>query len=388
MRIREETTQEAPSIKPDKFSEDKWTSWKLQFVTYLSHIQGVQFAPLDYVIRTEPPPGPLATMSQWDRELYRYPLNGRHYNLDNMTVYRLLSDVVSGTLGYTWIRDLDRSQNGWAAWMALVVHYEGGGQREKRMSAALATIKALHYKNESVFAYEDFSHKLLEAFRDLKDTDAELSEFQKVKLLLEKIRITQPRAEVAKSHVRQNFRADVDGAIAYLGTEFADMFADAIVYKRGKSRISALSQEPAYKRGKHEDGPQRRPDGTLIFFGVNVTDVSRSFSSDEFNDLGPQGQAYIFQERERLGLTHPSRSRNLNPGRGRGRGQGGGRHYHQEHKVGAAGTADELSAITDSSNNNTGNDKAKDEHANTDSDNKSWGSRNGTSFGAGAYKRE
>ena len=29
MRIREETTQEAPSIKPDKFREDKWTSWKL-----------------------------------------------------------------------------------------------------------------------------------------------------------------------------------------------------------------------------------------------------------------------------------------------------------------------------------------------------------------------
>ena len=139
-----ETTQEAPSIKPDKFSEDKWTSWKLQFVTYLSHVQGVQFAPLDYVVRTEPPPGPLATMSQRDRELYRYPLNGRHYNLDNMTVYQLLSDVVAGTSGYTWIRDHDRSQNGWAAWMALVVHYEGGGQREKRMSAALATIKALH----------------------------------------------------------------------------------------------------------------------------------------------------------------------------------------------------------------------------------------------------
>ena len=115
-----------------------------------------------------------------------------------------------------------------------------------------------------------------------------------------------------------------------------------------------------------------------------MTDVSCSFSSDEFNDLGPRGQAYIFQERERLGLTHPPRSHNLNPGRGRG----GGRHYHQERKVGAAGMADELSTITDSSNNNTGNDEAKDEHANTDSNNKLLGSRNGASFGAGAYKRE
>ena len=50
--------------------------------------------------------------------------------------------------------------------------------------------------------------------------------------------------------------------------------------------------------------------------------------------------------------------------------------------------ADELSAITDSSNNNTINDDVKDEHTTTDSDNKSRGSRNGVSFGAGAYKRE
>ena len=50
--------------------------------------------------------------------------------------------------------------------------------------------------------------------------------------------------------------------------------------------------------------------------------------------------------------------------------------------------ADELSAIMDSSNNNTGNDEAKDEHTNTDSDNKLRGLRNGASFGAGAYKRE
>ena len=190
------------------------------------------------MVRTEPPPGPLATMSQRDRELYRYPLNGRHYVLDNMMAFRLLSNVVAGSLGYTWIRDHDRSQNGRATWMALVVHYEGGGQREKRMLAALATIKALHYKNESVFAYKDFSRKLLEAYRNLKDTDEELSQFQKVKLLLEKIQITQPRAEEAKSHVRQNFRADVDGAIPYLGTEFADMFADAIVTNEGSPGLA------------------------------------------------------------------------------------------------------------------------------------------------------
>ena len=50
--------------------------------------------------------------------------------------------------------------------------------------------------------------------------------------------------------------------------------------------------------------------------------------------------------------------------------------------------ADEVSAITDSSNNNTGNDDVKDERTTTDSDYKSRGSRDGASFGSGAYKRE
>ena len=68
--------------------------------------------------------------------------------------------------------------------MALVEHYEGGGQREKRMAAALATIRALHYKSESIFLFEDFSRRLIQAYRNLEGTDKELTEFNKVKTLL------------------------------------------------------------------------------------------------------------------------------------------------------------------------------------------------------------
>ena len=179
MRIRDEGQNEAPSIKPDKFDPDKWTSWSKQFITYLSHVTGQQFSPLDYVLRQEPPVQPRNEMTERDRALYAYPLRGRHFNLDNMTTYRLLSDLVNGTSGYTWISNYDRAQDGRAAWLALVEHYEGGGQREKRMSAAVATIKALHYKNESVFSFEDFSRKLVQAYRDLEGTDEEMTNFNK-----------------------------------------------------------------------------------------------------------------------------------------------------------------------------------------------------------------
>lgn len=391
MRIREEGLNEAPSIKPDKFDPDKWTSWSKQFVTYLSHVNGQQFAPLDYVLREEPPKTPLEGMAERDRALYSYPLQGRHYSLDNMTAYRLLSDLVNGTSGYTWISEFDRAQNGRAAWLALVEHYEGGGQREKRMSAAVATIKALHYKNESVFSFEDFSRRLIQAYRDLEGTDEEMTDFNKVKTLLEKVQINMPRAEVAKAHVRQHFRQDIHGAIEYLGTEFADMFADAISFKRGRARGIAAIERPL-QRPKTEDTsePNRTPEGITTFYGVDVTDVARTFTSQEMTTLGPRGQAYVFQERERLGL-----SRSIRGGRGN-RGRGGGRGPNNlNRRVGALETAgtDDVSGITQDTNLPPPIDRepkapnsAPPAGLASGQSAGSRGSQNGVGFGAGAYR--
>lgn len=389
MRIREEGQKDAPSIKPDKFDPDKWTSWSKQFVTYLSHVTGQQFSPLDYVVRQEPAPQPLEEMTERDRALYSYPLNGRHFNLDNMTAYRLLSDLVNGTSGYTWISAFDRAQNGREAWLTLVEHYEGGGQREKRMSAAVASIKSLHYKNESVFSFEDFSRKLIQAYRDLEGTDEEMTNFNKVKTMLEKIQINLPRAEVAKSHVRQYFRQDIHGAIEYLGTEFADMFADAISYKRGRPRgIGAAERAPQRPR-RDDDEPQRASDGTTTFFGVDVTDVGRTFTSQEMSDLGARGQAYIFQERDRLGTSRSTRGGR--GGRGRGGGPGRGQNNFSSdnrRRVGATEThvSDEVSGITQETRLPplVEHEPRPPEPRGAQSTG-SRGSQNGSSFGAGAY---
>ena len=397
MRIRDEGLKEAPSIKPDKFDPNKWTSWSKQFVTCLSHVTGQQFSPLDYVVRQEPPPQPLAEMNERDRALYSFPLHGRHFTLDNMTAYRLLSDLVNGTSGYTWISAYDRAQNGRAAWLALVEHYEGGGQREKRVSAAIAAIKSLHYKNESVFSFEDFSRKLIQAYRDLENTDEEMTEFNKVKTLLEKVQVTLPRAEVAKSHVRQHFRQDIHGAVEYLGTEFADMFADAIYYKRGRARGIGATERAPQRAKIDEDGPNRASDGTMVFFGVDVTDVGRTFSNQEMSDLGPRGQAYIFQERERLGISRSTRA-----GRG-GRGRAGsypqghaGRGNNNRRRVGATENyiTDEMSGITQETNLSpptehtpkpTKTPTPSCENTGTRTTN-TRGSQNGSNFGAGAYR--
>ena len=182
-------------------------------------------------------------MNQRERALYQFPLNGRHFIDDNNTVYRLLCDLLIRTPSYVWVEQYDRSQNGRDAWMALVEHYEGGGQRKKRKSSALATLRFLHYKNESVFSFEDFSRKVVRAYRDLEGTEEAYTPYNKVQTLLTKIEISLPRVEVTKAHVRANHRLDIDAAIAYLSTEFAEIFADAMSFRRGRSQINGTSDD-------------------------------------------------------------------------------------------------------------------------------------------------
>ena len=397
-------TDTQPTIKPGKFNPADWNTWYKQFLTYLSHVQGAQYAPLDYVVRPEPPLIPLATMTQRIKAQYDFPLFGKDFVTDNHTVYRLLSDLVNGTPGFTWISPFDQAQDGRSAWQALTAHYDGGGQKEKRTSSAAATIRALHYKNESVYSFEEFSRGLLEAFRDLDHTEEAFTPYQKVKTLLLKIEVNHPRVEYLKGHVQQNFKHDIDEAVDYLSTQFAELFADAQHYKRARSRHIGLVH-PDPQRPRLEEDVSRRPDGTAVYFGVDVTDVSRTFSNQEMSDLGPRGQAYVFQERARLGLSRgrsgggsvgtrtSGTSRGGRSGRsGRGRGRGGsvGGRGQSVRNVGALGT-DDVSALTAGTGLPPPPPPNLQQPSNTAEDPSitgSRGARNGSGFGAGAYHQE
>ena len=119
MEIKAETDK-APEIKPEILKEEIWEDWSREFPTYLSHIIGKQQAPLDYVIRPEIQPGHIF-QTLGEQGLYTYPLTGPFFHEDNKVVYRLLSDRVRDQPA-TWIQPYQASQNGRAAWLALVVH--------------------------------------------------------------------------------------------------------------------------------------------------------------------------------------------------------------------------------------------------------------------------
>ena len=336
MRRREEDKTDTPQIKPEKFKTKNWKTWAKQFDIYLSNHKGAQFCPLDYVIRPTVPAGFVHTNPR-EAALYQYPLTGLHFREDNMQVYRMLSDLVSGTEAKSWINEFNRAQDGRNAWLALQNHYEGGGNEQKKITEAESVIDMLHYKNEAIFSFESYSTKMIEAFRDLNNTDSEKSPYEQVKIMLEKISINSAEIEIHKAHVRSNFRNDITGAVTYLSTEFARMFPQATFSTgcRFGRQVSAY-QRNATRQRVGEYAMTIQPtfiNGIPTINGVDVSNVGRSFSNDEMGLLGPSGQKYIFTERDRLGLTSSRTDRGCAQGSFRGRGRGRGRGQSYQHNM-------------------------------------------------------
>ena len=66
-------------------------------------------------------------------------------------------------------------------------HYNGPGEKEKRLSQAREHIKVSHYKNEHTFSFERYVTKLKFAYDVLADNDQPVNKRMKVDDLCAKI---------------------------------------------------------------------------------------------------------------------------------------------------------------------------------------------------------
>ncbi len=102
--------------------------------------------------------------------------------------------------------------------MALVAHYDGTGELNKRVKEAKEEISCLHYKDKKVFPFGKFITKLKENFHMLpKDKNEELTDKQMVDKLLLGICLTDTSIASAKVNVYQSYRANFDRAVHLRG---------------------------------------------------------------------------------------------------------------------------------------------------------------------------
>ena len=305
-------------IKPEKLDPTDWDFWELQFSTYLSHVKGAQGAPLDYVIR----PGVAEDYifsSTREAELYEYPLRGELYRKDNRRVFRLLQDLLKPT-EHTWIQTHLASQNGRQAWLDLSNHFDGGGNLDGRMRRALDIIRHTTYRDERGLKFSEYAEKFQKAYLTLDKTTARKSSQEQVRLFLENIRNEHPELVAAKREARQQFPSHLNEAIQHVSITVTLLYPPSTIGQRrshGRA-IGATETEREVQRARVAQQVTQL-DGIHTLFGVDVTNVARNFTTEEFNRLGAEGRDYVFSQR-RLNKPH-WRGRDRGRGRGRGRSQ-------------------------------------------------------------------
>ena len=243
--------------------------------------------------------------------------DGHAFEEDNRRFYLTLKSVLQETEGYPWIEGYDNRQDGRAAWLALINHYDGPGEVTKRVAHARKLLQDTNYKGEKPnYNFETFTTKLQEAFTVIADNGNphEHSQSRRVEILLEKIlEIPQVPEELKrmKTVVRASpgLNSDFTSAVNQLSQTLAltTTASDTRPGWRGgkdwrsggRRGISSFNQGRGRGRGRggrgrggrgrgrgrgRGGGDRGHGDQTMIN-GVDVTDPNRTFSPQEFRSL-------------------------------------------------------------------------------------------------------
>ena len=90
------------------------------------------------------------------------PLEGPNFKQDNkLGVNKMPKAACVDTAAWGWLEKFNPTSNGRKAWVALIGHYDGYGELNKRTTRAMEELMKLHYKDEK------YIMKLKELFRVL-----------------------------------------------------------------------------------------------------------------------------------------------------------------------------------------------------------------------------
>lgn len=314
----DEAEEEAKIEAPSSLKADEWITWEQNMYNYFMSVNGSSGIPLAYVIRKD-----IDDDYEFDGEveqlIYDAPLEGPVYQVDNRQVYRILKSKLTGTDSWDWIKKYDRTQDGRKTMLTLRTHYDGPGEVQKRIAKAEASINLLHYKAEQTFSFEKFITRLNGAFQVLEEHGEGYSERKKVTLMCDKIQNSHTDLRAAIQIVRRDstLNQNFHDAANSLSEAVASIFpsADKISNDRFKRKIADLGsggrggggrgrgsgrfqgsgrQGQGQGRGRGRGGRAGRPYGgrsgnnngtSSIVNGVDISDVTRDFSTDEWNKL-------------------------------------------------------------------------------------------------------
>jgi len=388
---------------PDKFQPHSlrgWNTFTRELHKYLSSIKGVTGVPLVYVIRKDPPDPSVAVSTDPKHILIaQAPLRGTAYTKDRQKVYSIISDAVSGTDGWTWIRDI-KDEDGRAAMLKLRDHYDGAGSRTRRVQDAKERLKTCHYKSEMSFTFDKYVSSLKDCFDTLQEDEHLITKRDKIDYLLDGIRCAQLTSAISHVSMNPNLQMTFEEAANTMQREVHHIFPFS--NPRGKRGISQVNvavegeeQETRLVRsarrnnsirgrsncgrgwGRNGRGGQSTDTERVVVNGVDITDATRTFSSQEWARL--RGHYDLVQQRRDLAHAN-GRAPGWGQWRGGGTaGRGRGRSNTQDFSMRSIQALQQaqsiISEITSTLN-------AQEQESHTDDNNNN---NTGNSFGVASY---
>ena len=316
----------------------KYPIWESDFINFLTTKLGTSGVPLVYVVR-QPMPAGWEAANDTERLIHEAVQEGEAWEQDKQTVFGLLKSFCKDTDALVWIKDYEDSRDGNLAFQALRTHYMGEGEQRKRLVWAQTALSNAHYKNEFTFSFEKFSTTLKEAYRILNACGETHGDIEMVRVMLEKMAVPNSgELDAAKTVCRDRYSDSFEEAVAYLSREVTSIFPNAQLESFKKKRKISAAKDGGPGRGRpggrgggggRGDGPGGRPGRAgrrggrgrggrsdpatpyNTWNGVDIRDVTRDFTEEEYTNLGPDGRAYV------------GRLRRANSG-GAGGGGGGG----------------------------------------------------------------
>jgi hypothetical protein len=295
---------------PDSFTSNDYRNWIKKVENYLDARTGKSGVPLSYVIRPEGV-DPAAAPDEYTRTLWAASFNTQFYRDDNREVYHLFKDLLTKTDGATWFEKV-KDGDGRAAHLLLREHYVGEAHDMRRAASANAKLEALFWKNEASFPFEKFLTRMNEAFKELEDAGQPLYPQQKVQHLLRGVKNDDVQVQTTLGIIRDRYLTDFDAACLTLSRTISTRFTN-IEPNRNKRNIGAVSsthgRHGGRGRGRGRHGGHGRNNNNIanrqqmkvMMNGVDVTDISQNFTSEEWDKLKlVGGHTYVYQRREFL----------------------------------------------------------------------------------------
>ena len=308
MEKPEVTTQStAFSVAVTKYNGTNWFDVRGQITQLMSTRIGHAGIPLSYVLRSvrEEWEDTEHITSLQDRRIATKMLAGPTFDLDNKEVFRILTNVLSGTTLEDDVNKFKRTTHGREAWNSLTAIVEGASYPTELKRQGDAIIKDLFYDPNKNFSFEKYhqlhtrSHEIFAAAGD------PVAEWRK---------ITQFMGGIRCNKLQDDYRGMKDDPRYNTFTSFYNKIAEnyrTLVAQKIIKPVSIYKRKINSMTGDHQDGGNRgRGRGRGRGNGRGGREGSNRYQNGRYRGRGGRGRRYYDNNRGGRG------------GRGRGRQNG------------------------------------------------------------------